>query len=198
MLKKSPGTQPKNKKDKVFELKKLQQKWIAEMKISKSSSAQQISAIPSKPSPLNQVSLPCAESVPNIVNKVDILTDNWCQMSQKSTDNINSQQNNLTTCKICMSQLSSPHVVVPCGHSFCEKCLVSRLEKLNTCANCHNPIQGHFPNVALSELLRRSQQPLNSNIKCPPDLKNINVSDPMSVLTGLDFDQDPSDIAKQY
>jgi hypothetical protein len=59
------------------------------------------------------------------------------------------------------------------------------MEKHNTCANCHNPIQGHFPNLALQEMIQQN----NNTAK--------NVDGPVADLNTFDFDQDPSDLAKR-
>ncbi len=134
---------------KLLELKQKQLNWLNEMKETRSVSRGQpeIAAALEKPT--------------------SIATENWYGLNSKL------KKLDITDCPICEKPMLSPHLAIPCGHSFCQACLTSKLPK---CGVCFNPVQGNVPNLALQQVL---------------DSRRIAEST-------VDFDQDPSHVAKQF
>lgn len=64
-------------------------------------------------------------------------------------------------CKICSKQYSEleyrPYTLIPCGHTFCTKCL----EKLKICPECDETIAGKLLNHAILEII--NPNPLECN-----------------------------------
>ncbi|KAI8910341.1 hypothetical protein EDD86DRAFT_265941 [Gorgonomyces haynaldii] len=137
MLKRTPKS-GESKRDKINALREQQRKWMSEMQLEKKTPSQSRQQTP----------------IPPIVEKkqVDIITDNWYELdtAPKSSDA-------LLSCPICKSNMTKPHIVIPCGHSFCEACLEIHKAKTNQCHVCLNPMQGDFLNRALEQLLAQQR-----------------------------------------
>lgn len=67
-----------------------------------------------------------------------------------------------------MTQLRKA-VITPCGHSFCNHCIVQALSHKTTCPNCRNTIQGSLiPNYLIQDLCSNSltaEAKLNESIE---------------------------------
>jgi hypothetical protein len=64
-----------------------------------------------------------------------------------------------TDCSICLSLLQRPHVIDPCGHTFCQACLIrlSQAQRRN-CPNCRGVINGTNHNLRLHLALQNQHQ----------------------------------------
>jgi hypothetical protein len=111
-------TQPHQKQKKISELKRMQQQWMNDMKISQ--------AQPPASTKITTEPTPIIIAKPTEIKKADILTDNWCHLSSNKPTNI-------LNCSLCQNQLVYPQLVVPCGHTFCEKVNITFLITLVSC-----------------------------------------------------------------
>lgn len=62
-------------------------------------------------------------------------------------------------CPICFSIIESAYMT-ECGHSFCQKCIETCMEKRNQCPKCNSTIHRDklFPNFTLNEVILRHKQ----------------------------------------
>ena len=78
-------------------------------------------------------------------------------------------------CKICYEKFDSdnlkPIICIPCGHSFCNKCVV----QLKDCPICRAFITDKKPNFSLLEILEEKLKKPKSN-KEALELKNAGIS----------------------
>ena len=69
-----------------------------------------------------------------------------------------------TECAICLNVLQRPHVIDPCGHTFCQACLI-RLSQAQgqNCPNCRGVINGTNLNLRLHLALQNQHQDAYEN-----------------------------------
>ena len=69
-----------------------------------------------------------------------------------------------TNCSICLSLLQRPHLIDPCGHTFCQGCLarLSQAQRRN-CPNCRGVINGTSLNLRLHLALQNQHQDAYEN-----------------------------------
>lgn len=73
-------------------------------------------------------------------------------------------------CDICYDDYNSnekkPFTLVPCGHTFCIKCINSLMSREASCPNCRKKISEKIPNYGLVGLLELNLVPdLNTDLK---------------------------------
>ena len=69
-----------------------------------------------------------------------------------------------TDCSICLSLLQRPHVIDPCGHTFCQGCLARLSQaKRRNCPNCRGVINGTNLNQRLHLALQNQHQDVYEN-----------------------------------
>ena len=61
-----------------------------------------------------------------INSKTDVVFDNWNQISKsiggaRIPSRMEGDNTNASTCRICCDEMKLPMLIVPCGHSFCQK-----------------------------------------------------------------------------
>ena len=59
-----------------------------------------------------------------------------------STRAATSSNSLLQQCCICLDSMVAP-VLTPCGHRFCEGCILTSLKHSKTCPTCRSPIRNH-------------------------------------------------------
>lgn len=63
------------------------------------------------------------------------------------------------TCPICFNIIESAYMT-ECGHSFCQQCIRSAVEKRNQCPKCNSTLKPDrlYPNFTLNEVILRYKQ----------------------------------------
>ncbi|KAJ3312247.1 hypothetical protein HDV04_003290 [Boothiomyces sp. JEL0838] len=110
------------------------------------------------------------------------------QRSSPAKENCQSSNNHkgLGMCKSCNNTMSVAILAIPCGHSFCDNCLLkiqrgaSNSSKM-ICPCCQKPVEHHVRNLALEEVLKKDK-----NVSKSPELVETNVL------------EDPVQLAQKY
>lgn len=57
--------------------------------------------------------------------------------------------NDSWVCSICCDPSGLPTIIIPRGHSYCDKCLYELKINRQNCPTCRKPIDNYVPNYAL-------------------------------------------------
>lgn len=83
---------------------------------------------------------------------------------------------NTLSCKLCRAQYNTvdrkPRCFMPCGHSYCDKCISGLLEKL--CPNCKTPYNQAIVDYEIIDLIKKAQK-LRISKKEPDILVSIHL-----------------------
>lgn len=60
-----------------------------------------------------------------------------------------STESNLS-CYTCMQMMTEPHMVTPCGHAFCKKCIPA-----DTCPQCDKKVKDKAPAKIIADLVTK-------------------------------------------
>ena len=86
------------------------------------------------------------EKINGLLNQLDQIMVNlisYLLILQTSTES------NLS-CYTCMSMMQEPHIVTPCGHAFCKKCIPS-----DQCPQCDKKVKDKAPVELIADLVTK-------------------------------------------
>ena len=114
------SSKPSSKESKRDILKEQQRIWLNGMHQEKLTTAK------SFPAPLNA---PAPVTAPATEN-ADVIFNNWnsvlsIKSSNQRAPSRTSDNGNACICRICYETMQLPMLVVPCGHSFCQKVFIA-------------------------------------------------------------------------
>lgn len=91
------------------------------------------------------------KSNPHDGPKLEMHMDTWLSSVMRSH-----------TCAICLELLTEPTMTIPCGHTFCSKCITLSIKKATKkiCPCCRKKIQHVVPNIPMKQIIQdvRSRQ----------------------------------------
>ena len=85
------------------------------------------------------------EKINGLLNQLDQIMVSllFIYTIQKSTES------NLS-CYTCMQMMTEPHIVTPCGHAFCKKCIPA-----DTCPQCDKKVKDKAPAKIIADLVTK-------------------------------------------
>jgi ADP-ribose pyrophosphatase YjhB (NUDIX family) len=59
----------------------------------------------------------------------------------------------LLACPICLEKFTNPYMTVPCGHTFCKRCIEGSIEQSHSCPTCRTRLTHFVKNFVVAGLL---------------------------------------------